>query len=142
MLQVTRKFPRPDWQQFYEDLLGHCLAWPAEKAGIADSPMCHGAAGVAHVFNRIYQTTGDERCRAVSLFWYERMLNMRKEGTGVGGFTAIYQPDPGSPSILDANPAFLDGSIGISLTLLSAVTKIEPSWDRSLLLSGGLIPKS
>jgi len=135
LLQAARRAGRKDWQAFAHDLLDHCLAWPPDDGDVGDAPLCHGAAGVAHIFNRIYQSEGDPRCRDAAVFWLERALAMRKPETGVGGFSALTRPDPEGPVIWEANPAFLDGSIGIALALLAALSPVEPNWDRQLLLS-------
>ncbi len=136
LLQVARRSDREDWHRFAHDLLDHCLAWPAEAAGIEEAPICHGAAGAAHVFNRIYQAEGDPRCRDAALMWYDRALAMRRPGSGVGGYLSLYSPDPSSPLTWEANPAFLDGAIGVALAFTSALSGIEPGWDRLLLMSG------
>jgi len=134
--QVARRSDRSDWLQFTDDLLDHCLALPLDKTGVADAPLCHGAAGVAHIFNRIYQAEGDRRCRDYAILWFERTMEMRQPGSGVGGFSSLTRPDPDRSVVWEANPAFLDGASGIALALLSAVTSAEPGWDRMLLLSG------
>jgi lantibiotic biosynthesis protein len=135
LLQIVRRFPRKEWKDFTQRLLDHCLAWPPELAGINDAALCHGATGVAHIFNRIYQAEGDVRCREAAVAWFERTLAMRVPGTGVGGFSAASRPDLTGPLVWEVSPAFLDGSLGIALALLSALTPIEPQWDRMLLLS-------
>jgi hypothetical protein len=135
VLQVARRSGRADWSKFSGELLAHCLAWPADSAGAEDAPLCHGAAGIAHIFNRIYQSERDDRCLAAAVNWYERTLAMRKPGTGVGGFCSRTVPKLDGPSVWEPNPAFLDGSIGIALALLAATAPIEPCWDRALLLS-------
>lgn len=134
--QVARRTGRHDWQGFADELLNHCLAWPLDRTGIGDAPLCHGAAGVAHIFNRIYQTEGDPRCLDAALRWYQRTMSFRKNGTGVGGFSSLTRPDPLGPHVWEASSAFLDGAAGVGLALLAAVTPIEPEWDRMLLLSG------
>jgi lantibiotic biosynthesis protein len=136
LLQAARRADRPDWRQFADELLDHCLAWPMEKAGIGDAPLCHGAVGVAHIFNRIYQAEGDRRCLAAAVQWYEQTLAMRQLGSGVGGYSSLTRPDPDKPIVWEPSPAFLDGAIGVALGLLAAVTPVEPAWDRMLLLSG------
>ena len=138
MLQIVRHFPRKEWRQFTQALLEHCLAWPMERAGVNDAPLCHGAAGVAHIFNRIYQEEGDVRCRDTALAWFDRTLAMRNTDAGIGGFLSASRPDPEGPTLWEPTPAFLDGAIGIALALLSALTPIEPQWDRLLLLSSKL----
>ena len=136
LLQVARRTGRRDWRGFAEELLNHCLAWPPDRTGIADAPLCHGAASVAHIFNRIYQTEGDRRCLDAALLWYQRTMAFRQPGTGVGGFSTMTRPDPSAPPAWEASPAFLDGATGVALAFLAAVTPVEPGWDRMLLLSG------
>jgi lantibiotic biosynthesis protein len=59
LLRISRRTGRADWRTFAAGLLENCLAWPIERAGVNDAPLCHGAAGAAHIFNRIYQDEGD-----------------------------------------------------------------------------------
>ena len=136
LLQVADRTDRRDWRDFADELLNHCLAWPADRSGIADAPLCHGAAGVAHIFNRIYQTKGDRRCLDAALVWYQRTMAFRQAGSGVGGFSSLTRPDPLGPPVWEESPAFLDGAVGVALAFLAAVTPVEPSWDRMLLVSG------
>lgn len=136
LLQVARRSGRSDWHEFAHSLLDHCLAWPVERSGILDAGLCHGAVGVAHIFNRIYQADGDPRCLEASLAWYERALAMRLPGTGVGGFLSFTRPDAAGPVVWEPSPAFLDGAIGVALGLLAALTPVPPGWDRMLQLSG------
>jgi lantibiotic biosynthesis protein len=136
LFQVARRRRRDDVRRFANDLLDHCLARAPEDYGVVDAPLCHGATGAAHVFNRLYQVEGDPRCRDAALAWFDRALAMRQPTSAVGGFLASTRPDLAGPIVWEASPAFLDGAIGVALALLSAVTATEPSWDRLLLLSG------
>jgi lantibiotic biosynthesis protein len=136
LLQVARRTNRSDWRRFANEVLDHCLAWPEDKTGVADAPLCHGAVGVAHIFNRIYQQEGDKRCRDAAVQWYERAMAMRQPGSGIGGYFTLTRPVPSEPIVWEASPAFLDGASGVALALLAAVTPVEPEWDRMLLISG------
>jgi hypothetical protein len=137
LFQVARRTHREDLRRVASDLLDHCLVRPLEDCGIQDAELCHGAAGVAHIFNRLYQAEGDLRCRDAALAWFDRALAMRQPTTSAaGGFLAATRPDPTGPTIWEPSAAFLDGAIGVALALLSAVTPIEPSWDRLMLISG------
>jgi hypothetical protein len=135
LFQVARRAEREDWQKFASKLLDHCLDWPLEESGIKDAPLCHGAIGVAHIFNRLYQSENDSRCRDAAFIWFERALGMRQRIGGAGGFSRR-RPDPDGRDVWEASPAFLDGAIGVALALMSAMTSIEPAWDRMLMLSG------
>jgi lantibiotic biosynthesis protein len=133
LFQAADRARRADWHAFSKELLDHCLARPFEQSGVMDAGLCHGAAGVAHIFNRIYQSVGDDRCRDAAITWLDRALNMRKPGETYGGFL---MHDPKATPPWTSTPAFLDGSIGVALALLAATTPVEPAWDRLLLLSG------
>lgn len=141
LLQITRRNPKSHWRNFTHELLEHCLASSIEQPEIVDAPLCHGATGVAHILNRVYQTEGDIRCRDAAVVWFDKALAMRLPTAGVGGFSAYTRPDRTGPGLWEASPAFLDGAMGIALALLSAVTPTEPQWDRLLLLSSRAFPE-
>jgi hypothetical protein len=107
---------------------------PPEAAGVADPGLCHGAAGLGHIFNRLFQYTGDEELGRAARFWIERTLEMREPRSGVGGFSALL-PDEGGTLEPRPDPGLLTGAAGVGLALLAATTDVEPAWDRCLLLS-------
>ena len=111
---------------------------PAEQSGVRDCGLCHGAAGVGHIFNRLFQATGEASLAAAARFWFERTLEMRHPDQDIAGFAA-FMPDPEHPDSHSwiAAPGILEGAAGIGLALLAATTPIEPEWDRMLMLSGG-----
>ena len=129
---VGRQTGRSDWQAAGKDLLLRCTEWPQEKQGVNDAPLCHGAIGAAHIFNRAYQATHNESFREAANHWFERGLAFRRPGEGVGGFFA-YTPEKNP--VLTADFSLLSGGVGVGLALLSAMYPIEPQWDRLLLLS-------
>jgi class I lanthipeptide synthase len=137
LFQVGSRPGCEEWLDCAHELLEHCLARSEETLGISDMALCHGAAGVAHIFNRIYQQRGDARCLRMALTWYERMLMMRKpEEGGVAGCFSTIRPEREGPVIKEATPGFLSGAIGVALTLLAALTPTAPLWDRLMLISG------
>jgi lantibiotic biosynthesis protein len=107
---------------------GRGAARTRADADVVDAGLCHGAAGLLHLFNRLYQATGLEELRAAALRWAGEALAMRNEG--VAGFRA-YRPSEASPWVAD--PGFLTGAAGIGLALLAATTDVEPRWDAALL---------
>lgn len=136
LLQVARRTGRIDWRTYGWSLLEHCLDRPINMSWIEDASLCHGACGLAQIYNRIYQSEGARSCRDAAISWFERALAMRRPGTGVGGILSFIGPSPEEPGCWDPNPALIDGAIGVALALLSAVTSQEPGWDRMFLLSG------
>lgn len=141
LIQIASRVPHKELQTFAYSLLDHCVTSPIDSKRVVDAPLCHGAIGNAHVFNRLFQSTGDERCRNEALKWIQFGLQMRRSTGGVGGFFLLTKPDPVGPSVWEPSPAFLDGGNGIALGLLAALTSVEPQWDRVMLLSGRAFPE-
>jgi hypothetical protein len=139
LYHTARRLQREEWLEWAGVRLDRCLAWPIEKTKIQDPALCHGAVGVGHIFNRIYQNDGSGRYKEVAIDWYERALMMWQCGNGTDAFQAS-QRMSGPRTLSEPRPvlntSFLAGSTGIALALLAATTAVEPSWDRLLLLSG------
>lgn len=95
-----------------------------------DATLCHGAAGTAHLFARLYNATGDLSAAQAGRNWYDRTLRMRTRG-GIGGFWGYRR------KAWRADLGFLRGASGIGLALLGAVSEVAPEWDRLLLMPSG-----
>jgi hypothetical protein len=104
--------------------------------GIDDAGLCHGAAGLAHMLNRLHQESGDSALGQAARLWFARTLALRRPGQGVAGFLAL-SPAPSGGLQPTAEPGFLIGAAGVALALVAATSAIEPRWDRALLLSTG-----
>lgn len=109
------------------------------KAAFPDASLCHGAAGLGHLFNRMYQRTGDELFLEAARTWLEQALNHRKPGYGSGGYTRSGIDESGNMVEIH-DPGFIQGTAGIGLALLAAVTPLEPAWDRVMLISSPECP--
>ncbi len=107
---------------------------PSDTAGVRDVGLCHGAAGLGHLFNRLYQASGDASLAAAARFWFAETLNLRRPNEGIAGYLSFAPSDPGEQQWL-ADPGFLTGAAGAALALLAAVSPQEPAWDRVLLCS-------
>ena len=88
LLVAARGAGEPAWERAAVDI---ALA-AAERARVGppvDEPgLCHGAAGLAHLFNRLYQASGDERLAVAAREWIERTLALRTAGAGIAGYRA------------------------------------------------------
>lgn len=121
--------PADEWRA----LAAECAARPDDRCNVIDPSLCHGALGLAHLFNRFYQASRDPRFRAASCAWFERGLAMRRPGEGIAGFLArAWDPDTGASSWAPAT-GLLEGAAGIGLALLAGLSSEEPGWDRRLL---------
>ncbi|WP_394836219.1 hypothetical protein LVJ94_04835 [Pendulispora rubella] len=85
-----------------------------QVSGLRDRFFCHGAAGVAHTFQRLFALTEDPAFEDAARQWY---------GLAIPGVP------PRESRTLRA------GAAGIGLMLLAATSVREPSWDRVLLCS-------
>lgn len=114
---------RQDWRQFAQALLDRCLARSPDQ--VKDAGLCHGAMGIAHIFNRAYQVTQESRYKTAANYYYGLGLRLiADEETR----TSEQAPIP--------DISLLEGKIGIMLALISALDPVEPWWDRRLSLSG------
>ena len=102
-----------------------------ESSGVTDAGLCHGASGLGHIFNRLWQMSGEAAFENAALAWFDRSLAYGGSGTGYGGYTAWTSADQAAQS----SAGFLEGSAGIALAYASAVAELEPRWDRVLSLS-------
>jgi len=134
LFHAARCTQRDDWEAEALGVARRAALRPPERTGVIDAGLCHGAAGVAHVFNRLFQATGGEELRDAARSWYALTLDMRRPGSRYGGYvTRIARPDGGD--VWTDDFGLLAGASGIALALLAATTDVEPEWDRMLLLS-------
>lgn len=107
-----------------------------EKSSVVDDGVCHGTAGLAHVFHRIHRATGDATCRDASLFWLDRLLERNDDVPNIAGCTTFcFERTLDGETIED--PAWLTGAAGVGLVLLSMLSDPDdrlPHWDGPLLL--------
>ncbi|MCY1080612.1 lanthionine synthetase C family protein [Archangium lansingense] len=134
LLVAARCVGEPAWEREALTIARHAAARPPGESGIADASFCHGAAGLAHLFNRMYQSTGDPLLARASRLWLEQTLAMRRPGCGVGGYLARVMSEAGQPA-WEADPGILNGAAGVALVLLAACTSVAPEWDRMFLVS-------
>jgi class I lanthipeptide synthase len=104
-----------------------------EGSGVRDAGLCHGAAGLAHIFLRLHHATGEALFADAGALWLSRALDLERAG-GLDGFPSWFTPED-SASRWVADPGMLRGAAGVGLALLAATSPIDPAWDRALLIS-------
>jgi lantibiotic modifying enzyme len=135
LLWAARCVNEPAWEIEALAIARRAAERPHDKSGVVDAGLCHGAAGAGHLFNRLYQATGEEGFATAARFWFERTLTMRQPGRGIAGYAAWMPGIEGNKDGWIDDPGVLTGAAGIGLALLAATTTIEPDWDRMLLVS-------
>jgi lantibiotic biosynthesis protein len=96
---------------------------------VRDAGICHGAAGLTHVFNCLQHVSGHPELHAAARAWRRRTLEMHVPETGIGGYRSYQQRrwhDDGG---------YLTGAVGTGLVLLATLSTTPPGWDAPLLLS-------
>jgi hypothetical protein len=134
LLLAARGVAAADWERAAVALACRAAARPPEETGIRDACFCHGTAGLAHIYNRMYQATGEPKLGRAAVYWLERTLDFYR-GARDDGATWVQ----GSPNRSEAGPwtgtGLLEGAAGVALVLLAATTPVEPLWDRMFLVS-------
>lgn len=111
-----QKPPGAGSEQLYRlgaSLLERCLEL-APEAGLSGPSLLAGAAGTAHLWNRIWQAGGDFRCRAASLQCWGKTIDLYDKSVPATDVTAT---------------DFLRGEAGVGLALQAALTTAAPDWD-------------
>jgi hypothetical protein len=102
-----------------------------ENAGVCDAGLCHGAAGLGHLFGRLWQLSNEERCRDAAVMWLRTAVELRS----VPGVNAAYPAwDPVRGGFV-GELGVLEGTAGVCLALLAATGDSDPDWDRIMLAS-------
>jgi lantibiotic biosynthesis protein len=117
---------RRDWEAAAIDVALVAARRPAETTLVQDASVCHGAAGLLHVFNRLYQASGEGQLREAAARWAEATLALLAQDRWDGV--------PGSAApLVSKRASVLEGQAGIALALLSATSERAPLWDAMLL---------
>lgn len=135
LLVAARAVASDEWEARALAILESAAKRSFEVSGVKDTGLCHGAAGVAHLFNRAYQATGDEAFAEAARRWFEQTLDMRMPDVGVAGFPSFRTDPESQEETFEPVPGLLEGATGVALALLSAVHPFEPRWDRFMLVS-------
>jgi lantibiotic modifying enzyme len=132
LLSAGRALGRPEWEALALEGARLAAVRPLEHTGVIDAGLCHGASGLGHVFNRLYQATGEPWLREAAVTWLTRALDMAVPGEGVGGYRA-FEALPAQEPRWSALPGVLGGAAGVALALVAGATASRPRWDRMLL---------
>ncbi len=134
LLGAGRACSRPAWQQQALHLAQVAAGRYLDVVHGFDPALCHGTAGLSHLFHRMHLATGDPGQLNAARHWLRRTLAQRRPGSGIGGFLCRARGADGTFGWA-SQPGFLGGAAGIGLALLAASSPIRPEWDRLLLLA-------
>jgi hypothetical protein len=130
LLFAARDVGEPAWAAEATALAMGAANRPPDQTGVVDAGLCHGSAGLAHLFNRMYQMTAEPTLADAARFWIEQTLELCS-AAAPGRDTALSD----SAESAWKGPGLLEGAAGIALVLEAACTATEPIWDQMLLVS-------
>jgi lantibiotic modifying enzyme len=133
LLTAARGAGVPAWEQEAVALACRAAERPESETGVVNACFCHGAAGLAHLYNRMYQATGKEQLRRAAFSWLERTLEIYRlaRDSGDRWVQGRWDQKPWTWTGID----LVEGAAGVALVLLAATTSVEPIWDRMFLVS-------
>jgi hypothetical protein len=134
LLWAARHVGEPAWEHKALAIARQATERSFDAAGVVDASLCHGAAGLGHIFNRLFQATGAECFHAAAARWFKHTLGLRWHDRGIAGFAYWHREHSDGGHWVNA-PGILEGAAGIGLALLAAATPVIPAWDRMLLVS-------
>lgn len=102
-----------------------------ETEDIKDPGLCHGTAGIAHMYNRMFHETDIVDFKEASEYWLNQTLTMPKFINGMEDFDKWFPEQESKKQEF----GILVGITGIGLALMSIDHPSYFGWDRSLLLS-------
>jgi lantibiotic biosynthesis protein len=137
LLQAARAMNRADWELEALTIAGKAASRPQGGSGVEDGMICHGAAGVAHLFNRLYQASGRRELRGAALRWYQATVDYYDPSSGATGYRCPVRepqdaPTDEAPIINAESYGVAVGVAGVALALLAGLGGVPPDWDRVL----------
>jgi class I lanthipeptide synthase len=136
LLTAARGVGDADWERAAVALAVRAAERQASETGVVNACFCHGAAGLAHLYNRMYQATGERALGRAALYWLGRTLAFYDRARDSGRSWVQGSWAPGRRETWTwTGIELVDGVIGVALVLLAAATSVEPTWDRMFLVS-------
>ncbi|NLR56935.1 hypothetical protein HGH93_02400 [Chitinophaga polysaccharea] len=131
LYEVACVFNDKDLEFFSLKVLRQCgerIDLQAEK--VFDAGFCHGAAGIAHIFNKVWHNTGDEFFKQACDYWMKQTIAFCRYNDGVGGYKSFIS----SSGTYENCYSILEGTAGIGMVMYSYLTG-DFSWDYCLMLN-------
>lgn len=150
VLQAGVVFGNEDWMTAGQDIaLKTCnrtmeQSQVNKKDEMIDAGFCHGVAGIAYLFYRLYTLTQEEKLQTEALRWINLLLDGAIQAnltqTNSGYLTGVYE-ELVDQRVWKEQTGLLEGIAGIGLVLLSLENPSITQWDK-ILLTNTLKPKA
>jgi len=135
LLAVADAVDEPAWHTLAIEVGRAAAARRPDEGGSFDAGICHGSAGLALLFHRLWHASEEPIFAEAAQRWYRHALDAFRADAPTGyrswGSTPLSGTAQGA--WID-DGSFLTGSSGIALVLLSGLGA-TPTWDRILAAS-------
>jgi hypothetical protein len=101
-----------------------------EETNIVDAGICHGSAGVAHIYNKMWHKTQNPIFKEAMEHWILKTIEYAISKNNMVNYNS-YNPTSKKSKL---NYSLLEGSAGVGLVLQSYLTG-DFTWDYSLMLN-------
>jgi hypothetical protein len=139
VLDAALVMGRKDWLSFCTEVLHGLTPIGLKDSGVyvvddvVDPALCHGIAGVAHLFVHSGRRLEDEVLTGAGKRWLQELIRARCDTYGIAGFPRIGSHDDVTRRrTIENDLGFLEGAAGVGLVLLAALEDEEPGWNRLL----------
>lgn len=105
------------------------------KDNLVDIGLCHGGGGIAHMYRKLYQATGNERFQQAADHWLQVLITQYQQDDA-GGYYKRMRVNPDTKAqYWEEDYSFLEGYAGIGMVLLGFLNdQHDTDWERVLLL--------
>ena len=89
LLCAARCVGEPAWESDALDIALRAAQRPPHESGVVDAGLCHGAVGLGHIFNRMFQATGEMRFKEAAQSWFEKRARPETCRSGYRGLFSL-----------------------------------------------------
>jgi len=128
--QAGKILEKPEWEEKgFKILLQSTQRHTFDDTYVHDAGICHGSAGIAMMFRRVFLETNRNEFKDAILYWINQTLVFSRFDDGLVGYKTLLRDE----WICDYS--LLTGISGVGLILLSYLQDDQQEWDEMFLLS-------
>lgn len=104
-----------------------------DETNVVDAGFCHGSAGIAYVYWKLWNVTGLEKFKQEADYWYGKTLEFDPDLSDKLGYSYLIGNFEGR-GFKECDDV-LEGNCGVALSLLCYLYPASADWDECMLLS-------
>ena len=130
LLQVRKILEKKEYEKKgLEILLKSTQRRNYNETLVTDAGICHGSAGIALIFRRMYYEIGRKEFKEATQYWINQTLHFSRFEDGLAGYKTYIKDG------WKNDYSLLMGISGVGLVLLSYLENDKQDWDEMFLLS-------